>query len=194
MKIKEYLTWKKENETFLNMLETEASILLSRMNEVFLVLDKIIYLEENNLPTNDLQIFFEVGYSYVFDRINETKIYFKEYFFESKMLLKKYEVLINYLMHLEDYIEALKEKEKLTIEVSTLFDRIFKELDEILKKNQDFNLSILDEYDLEISKAIKFDKDVLTTLDIFALAYEEMWERSCYIINIIFESGNLSAA
>lgn len=194
MKIKEYLTWKKENETFLNMLETEASILLSRMNEVFLVLDKIIYLEENNLPTNDLQIFFEVGYSYVFDRINETKVYFKEYFFESKMLLKKYEVLINYLMHLEDYIEALKEKEKLTIEVSTLFDRIFKELDEILKKNQDFNLSILDEYDLEISKAIKFDKDVLTTLDIFALAYEEMWERSCYIINIIFESGNLSAA
>lgn len=177
MKIKEYLTWKKENETFLNMLETEASILLSRMNEVFLVLDKIIYLEENNLPTNDLQIFFEVGYSYVFDRINETKVYFKEYFFESKMLLKKYEVLINYLMHLEDYIEALKEKEKLTIEASTLFDRIFKELDEILKKNQDFNLSILDEYDLEISKTIKFDKDVLTTLDIFALAYEEMWDR-----------------
>ncbi|MGI6711033.1 MAG: hypothetical protein ACOX4W_06325 [Bacilli bacterium] len=174
MKIEEYLTWKKENDSFLKMLESSASVLLSRMDEIFKVLDKIIELKERKLPIEEYQIFFEVGYSYLYDRINEIKIYFQEYFLNSKMLLKKYEVLISYLMYLEDYLEALKEKQKLSLDASVLFDRIFKEIDEILKKNQDFSLSLLDRYDLEISNVIKFDKDVLTTLDIFALAYEDM--------------------
>lgn len=174
MKIKEYVVWKKENEDFFTLLELEKSILLDRLKEVFLVLDKIVLYDEIKQDTTEYQVFFEVGFSYVFDRINEIKIYFKEYFFESKLLFKKYELIISYLMYMEDYREVLIEKSKITIHENELFEKIFKEIDDILKKNKDFSLDLLDNYDFEIQKMITSDKDILTILDIFSLAYEEM--------------------
>lgn len=174
MKLKEYAAWKKENEDFFKLLEAEKSILLDRLKEVFLVLDKIVFFDEIARDTSEYQVFFEVGYSYVFDRMNEIKIYFEEYFHGSKMLFKKYELLISYLMYMEDYREVLIEKSKISIHENEMFDKIFKEIEDILKKNKDFSLSLLDNYDFEIQKMIKYDKEILTILDIFSLAYEEM--------------------
>ena len=56
MKIEEYLTWKKEKDSFLKMLESSASVLLSRMDEIFKVLDKIIELKERKLPIEEYQL------------------------------------------------------------------------------------------------------------------------------------------
>ena len=69
----DYLSWKRQNEEFIDELQKHQSILYGRIFDVSRVLDFISTMDEKELNEyqEDLSLIFETGYAYLYSFVNE---------------------------------------------------------------------------------------------------------------------------
>ena len=76
----DYLSWKNQNEEFIEELKKHQSILYGRIYDVSRVLDFISNMSEKELNEyqEDLSLIFETGYAYIYSFVNDIKLYLVE--------------------------------------------------------------------------------------------------------------------
>lgn len=172
--IDDYNSWLMDNEDFLVMLEKNNSAIYERLDDVIKVVSYIeaLYVAQKKVD-EDMEIIFDVGFSYLFETIEEVKLYFKTYLNNDMLLLNKYSYVINYILYLDDLKASLIEKDLLNDEIKTVFSNIFMKLENILKERKPFKLEILDNFNSELDMYLS-SFEVMTLLEVFSRISEEL--------------------
>ena len=108
---KDYKSYLQANENLFQLIDDNSPVLHDRFHDVIIVLNYICTLEEESEPVEEeFEVIFETGFSYLHEQLETIKIYYKNYLKENLNDFKKYENAINYILMLDDFTEALKEK------------------------------------------------------------------------------------
>ena len=112
--------------------------------DVFKILEYIesLYNSQKSIESELAEI-FEFGYAYLFDTIEEVKLYYENYFNRDYILFSKYESLINYILYLDDLKNSLIDAEALTETAKQLFDQILEECDEYIRGSKEYSIDVL---------------------------------------------------
>lgn len=116
----------------------------------------------------DLITIYYQAFSYLYNCIETFKIYFKNYFNENLNTIKQYDLLLNYILYLDDLLEQTEDK---NLKSFLLLES--KKLETILIDKKNFSLNELDELDAKLYAHI-LDKNLLSSQEIFSLIAEEM--------------------
>lgn len=172
---KDYRAYVCDSKQLIDALKENNSVLISRLSDVFKVLDHIVSLERlKKTISEELEVIFETGFSYIHEELEIIKIYYNNYFDKSITDLLKYESAINYLLYLEDLTEALSEKGKLTKDLKLKLEEIINSLDKKIQNKESIDENELSDYDLFIETNILTCDNIYTTDYIFSLILEEM--------------------
>ncbi|CCY08191.1 MAG: hypothetical protein MRZ09_08255 [Coprobacillus sp.] len=172
---KDYRAYVCDNKQLIDALKENNSVLISRLSDVFKVLDHIINLERLKKNISDeLEVIFETGFSYIHEELEIIKIYYNNYFNKSITDLLAYENAINYLLYLEDLTEALSEKGKLTKELKQKLEEIINSLDKKIQNKELIDENVFEDYDFFIDTNVPTGDNIYTTDYIFSLILEEM--------------------
>lgn len=173
--LNDYNAWLKDNNDFLMMLKDNNSSVYHRLMDVFKILEYIesLYNSQKSIESELAEI-FEFGYAYLFDTIEEVKLYYENYFNRDYILFSKYESLINYILYLDDLKNSLIDAEALTETAKQLFDQILEECDEYIRGSKEYSIDVLDTFNVQLDLELG-DAEVLTVLEIFEKIYEELF-------------------
>ncbi len=176
--IQDYIKWYSKNSEFLDKLYKNGSILYDRIEDVVGLMNIISDDRWSGLLFNpeidqfeDVEKLFELGYNFLYDRVNEIQYYLKYNFSDNIEELKKYESLINYSFYIDEILDAVKENKELYEVISKELEPIQDKLDAIITNKKTFNIEVLDEYNIIISSLIPSDAEVYTIVDIFQSSY-----------------------
>lgn len=172
---KDYNYYIKENNDFINKLKNKESVLYLRLNDVIKVLGYIVKLEEKDGHVEEeLETIFESGFSYIHEHLEIIKLYYERFFESNIDKLLEYQMIINYLLYLDDLSEVLEEKGLYNKKVKHEFDTFVQKLEDIIKTKKSFNPNDLDEFNTIIDSFIPQNENILTTDYIFTLILEEI--------------------
>ena len=172
---KDYHSYVCDSKLWRQAIKENNSVLISRLSDVFKVLDHIINLERLKKNISDeLEVIFETGFSYIHEELEIIKIYYNNYFNKSITDLLAYENAINYLLYLEDLTEALSEKGKLTKELKQKLEEIINSLDKKIQNKELIDENVFEDYDFFIDTNVPTGDNIYTTDYIFSLILEEM--------------------
>lgn len=176
--IDDYKKWFEKNSDFLNKLYRQGSILYDRIEDVVALMNVLCDERWASLLFNkdidqfeDVEKLFELGYNFLYERVNEIQYYLKYNFNDDIKELKKYESLINYTFYIDELLEALEDRKELYDKVSKELKPIQEKLDTIITNKENYNIDILDEYNLIISSVVPDDTELYTIVDIFQSSY-----------------------
>lgn len=172
--IDDYNSWLEDNQDLIVMLEKNNSVIYERLDDIIKVLSYIeaLYLAQKEVE-EDLEVIFDVGFSYLYETIEEVKLYYENYLNNDFILLNQYSYIINYILYLDDLKESLIEEQLFSDDIKTLFSDIFNELDNILKEKKTFKLEILDKFNAKLDVYIS-SFEVVTVLEVFSRIAEEL--------------------
>lgn len=172
---KDYKSYLQANENLFQLIDDNSPVLHDRFHDVIIVLNYICTLEEESeLVEEEFEIIFETGFSYLHEQLETIKIYYKNYLKENLNDFKKYENAINYILMLDDFTEALKEKNLLHEEIETAFTDLGKKLDQIIMKKENFTDEDIDYINATIDAYIAQNDGIYTTDYIFSLIVDEL--------------------
>ena len=104
---KDYRAYVCDNKQLIDALKENNSVLVSRLSDVFKVLDHIVNLERLKKNISDeLEVIFETGFSYIHEELEIIKIYYDNYFNKSITDLLAYENAITNINILKAIIKA----------------------------------------------------------------------------------------
>ena len=169
----DYEKWYQENEEFFSHLYHHDSIIFERMADIIGVLNHILQLEEHDIDA-DLEVFFDVGYAYLFNRVEEIKLYLMKYFKNDLHHFLDYEVVLNYYFYLDDLKDTLLQDENYTESIQDEFDSMQEEIIQLMESHKKFDVSIIDVFNNRLLSVIPSKKEYLTTPEIFTRALEEL--------------------
>ncbi|HHU56209.1 MAG TPA: hypothetical protein GXZ48_05950 [Acholeplasmataceae bacterium] len=166
----DYLSWFQKNEDFFETLFKEDSLIFNHLHDTIKVLNFISNQEKVN---EDLEVFYEIGFPYLFNKVNDIKYYVENYFNNNLSKFLKYEILINYTLYLDDLIDSLTEKKLFDNNIKIELSKINEEIDDILRNKKKFDNDLINKYDLVIQSLIP-NTQILTIPEIFHRAAEEL--------------------
>jgi hypothetical protein len=169
----DYQAWYNEHEDFFTHLFNHNSIIFERINDVINVMAYIENLKKKDI-NEEIEVIFDAGYAYLFNKVTEIELYLKKYFNNDLHKFLNYEVLINYSLYLDDLKEVLEEKEQYSELIKKGFDEILDSIENILLTRKHFNQDIIDEYNIILLSVIPSDKEFLTTPEVFIRIGEEL--------------------
>ncbi|MBI9009556.1 MAG: hypothetical protein JEZ05_05945 [Tenericutes bacterium] len=166
--VKEYNSWLKENQNFILHLKNHDSSLYTRIMPLYEVLNFFSSeSEENGLEFNDdIVKIFQVGLEYFHSQVDVCKIYLEKVFKKDFHAFLKYDMVIGYILYLEDLRYEIKEnKLKLNEEkINELTDYLENIMDTLQAVPDTINLYI----DSEVHKIIDVSKlNFHSIIDIF---------------------------
>lgn len=174
----DFLAWEKQNEEFLEHLEHHDSILYSRIYDVLRVLDFLSMLDEDSakdIETNeDLSIIFETGYAYLYNFVNDIKLYLENYFNNDLHKLLEFEDLVNYSLYVEEIKDNLIDENKYDEIISKEFEYILSDIENKLSKQLPFTEETFNDYDNHLESVMPMDKMYKTVDEIFVEVYEAL--------------------
>lgn len=127
----DYANWKFENFDFINNLVKNKSKSISRISSVIAVVDYLYekYVENKKL-TEDEEIFFSIGFDYIYDQFYLLKTLFELKFNNSFKEMEKYSKTINLLLYINEFQSEALEYENIDITpLDDLEDKVNKCLD-----------------------------------------------------------------
>lgn len=173
LEIEDYKAYLLQNYNFIDDLRSANSLLYERLDDVFSVLE---YIEERftkyQKVEEELEVIFEVGFSFLHEQIEELKNLIRLYFQNDPIGLRKYEHLLNYHLYLSDLTDALKEKEQYNNDVKNALLSIEEDIDNILREKKDFDDSTLMRFNTLVEENVKVG--TFSTLEIFSQIREEL--------------------
>lgn len=166
----DYLSWYKQNEDFFAILFCEDSLIFNHLHDIIKVLNHISKLDKVD---NDLDIIYDTGFSYIYNKVRDIKYYLETYFQNNLQKFLKYETLINYSLYLDDLCDTLIEQKQFNGEIKEGISEINKEIDEIIKTQKKFEPEIINRYDMIVQSLIPPTQH-LTIPEIFHRVAEEL--------------------
>lgn len=174
---KDYLSYVAGNKDLLHLLENNNSILYYHLKDVIYVCDYInnfFRKNKKNDSNDDLVVIFETGFKYLYEQLEQIKIYFEKYFNKDYFLFKNYELLINYALYIDDFTECLAEKEHLTAHRKNILSTLAKDIDKLIIEKASWTDQDIDQFNQIINSCLPSNIEILTTEDIFASIAEEI--------------------
>ncbi|MFA5542650.1 MAG: hypothetical protein WDA47_02690 [Bacilli bacterium] len=172
--ISDYRSWYDQNEEFLNHLFNHNSIIFYRINDILSVMDFIANHLEPKEVDEDLELIFDAGFSYLFNRVKEIKLYLENNFNNDLHKLLDFEDILNYVFYVDDLKDALIEKDLYTDTIKKELDLIGEKITDIVDKKKKFTYDDIEEYDAIILSVVPKDKEILTVPEIFSRITEEL--------------------
>jgi len=171
--LKDYKAYMRDNDSFLDMLRRNDSLVYDRLRDLIKVLGYVEFLvDQGKKVEEELEFIFEVGFPFFHEQLEEIKIYYNKYCNKDYTKFKKYELLINYSLYIYELIDALKERKKYTNEAKKAFGEIQEEIEDIILNNKEEDPELLDRYNNIIESYVEVG--TLSTLEIFGLIVEEL--------------------
>lgn len=169
---KEYMT---DNKDFLVMLQEKESPIYDRLADVIKVLGYVDFLvDAYEKVEEEYEVFYETGFPFFFNQLEEVKIYYKKYFNSDYSEFKNYDQLINYSLYLDDFKDTLKEEELLNEDIENAIKDIQTQIEEILTEKNGYSDEVFDKFNAILQSEIKFRRRVLTTTEVFERIVEEL--------------------
>lgn len=169
----DYSSWYVQNKGLFEELFKNDSIIYTQLNDVIKVLNHIATLNKNDID-EELEVFKDTGFAYLFTKVEEVKYYLKYYFNDNMTKFLVYEPLINYALYLDDLKDTLQENEMYNHEAKKSFDDIHHEIETIIKEKHDYSNDYLDKYNTVVLSVVPSDFELLTIPEIFGRIVEEM--------------------
>lgn len=171
--ITDYKAYIQANYNFLELLRENNSLIYDRLNDLLKVLGFIELLaDQNKQIEEELELIFEVGFSFLHEQLEEIKIYYNTYFKKNLIKFKEKELLINYYLYINDLEDTLKEKDLFRDEIKGAFSEIKDDIELCLKDKKEHTIEVFDGYNQIIEQYVP--TGTLTTLEIFAMIVEEL--------------------
>lgn len=171
--ISDYKSYIHGNYNFLELLRGNNSLVYDRLSDLLKVLGFVeLLVDQNKKIDEELEVIFEVGFSYFHEQFEEIKLYYNNYFKKDYHKFKEHELLINYALYLDDLEEVIKEKKLYKAEVAKSFSEIKEEIDAILRGKLSHSIDNFNKYNLIIEQYVPVG--TLTTLEIYAMIVEEL--------------------
>lgn len=172
--IEDYNSWLEDNKDLITLLEQNDSVIYERLDDVIKVVSYIeaVYLAQKQID-EDLTVIFEVGFAYLFESLEEVKLYYEKYLNNDFILLNQYSYVINYILYLNDLKESLIENNLFNEEIKSVFSGIFTQLDELVKEKKTFEIELLDSFNQELDLYLS-SFEVVTILEVFSRISEEL--------------------
>lgn len=171
----EYRSYMNENNDFLMAFQNFNSLTYIRLANLIKLLNIIVDMEEKDKKVSEeLEVVFDSGFTFLTEQIEDIKIYYYKFFDEDFDLLFKYEHLINVYLTYEDLMVSIREQSVLDQKTKKMINDILNEIEDVLKNKKELlpeRYEEIDEVMLEISN--KFPK-VKITLEILEEIYDEL--------------------
>ena len=185
--IKEYNQWLKDNQHFILHLRDHDSALYTRISPVYEVLNFLAEETDNNgLDFNeDINKIFQIGLEYLHSQIQTCKLYFENTFKNDFHAFIDYDMIIGYILYLEDLRYEMIEN-KINYKKAS-FDKLVSYLEDLMtnKKIVPENINLY--VDSEVHKIVDTDDwNFQSIIDIFVQIAEtlgiELYIENEYII------------
>ena len=169
----DYRAYVMQNDDFIKMLKENKIKIYDRFYDVIVVLDHISErAEAGEKIGEDLLVIFEVGFSFLHEQLEETKLYYEKYFRRNIASFREYDALVNYLLYLSDLEDTLKDKDLCNDETRGVIRDITEKIENIIREQKPSEPEIFDEFNILLEGYIPVG--TLTTLEVFALIGEEL--------------------
>ena len=172
----DYLSWKKQNEEFIEELKKHQSILYGRIYDVSRVLDFISNMSEKELNEyrEDLSLIFETGYAYIYSFVNDIKLYLENYFHNNMNTLIKYDDLINYSLYLCEVKDSLIDDNDYDEIKGEQFEYILNDIEERVQNRKEYNKDVLEDYNNRLLSIMPMNKVYKCVDEIFVDVYDAL--------------------
>lgn len=170
---KDYEYWYKENKDLIDHLAHHQSLIYDRYQDIFNVLNYVKDLDPKKIDS-DLEVIFDSGFAYIYDRINYIKTYLKDNFINDLHVFLKYEEIFNYYLYVEDLFEAFGREEMDIEPVRSTLEDVSKEALDIINSRKQYDKDTIEKFDLMVSSVVPSSKEVLTVPEIFNRVNEEI--------------------
>lgn len=171
--VQDYKAYIHHNYNFLELLRENNSYIYERLNDVLKVLGYIEMLVDDEIKVNeDLEVIFEVGFSYLHEQLEEIKVYYNTYFNRDYPLFRQYEQFINYSLYLDDLEEVLKEKKLYSVNAQIAIKEIADDIDNVLLNKLNPNKDLFEKFNNLIEANVPIG--TITTLEVFGMIVEEL--------------------
>ncbi len=173
--LKDYANWKMENIEILERLKLNDSMIYTRLEPVYKVLNEIYEraVEQEDI-SEDLRTIFQVGLNYIHTQFEVIRIYYEKLFQSDCSRFEEYSPLMGYLLFIADFRADLEEYEEEGLdfselnEVETLIENMIAEKDD----HFDYAADRLNKAVDEIVKQLEFEYVSIT--DIFVEIAENL--------------------
>ena len=159
----------KDNSIILNTLKNNNFISYERFIDPLNIIKHINKKYDNNEKIDEdyITIYYQ-AFTYLYNCLETFKIYYKNYFNQTITRIKKYDLLINYILYLDDLIEQSEDE--------SLKGFLLAESNKLEKKiieNKEYTIEELNDLDDKLYIHIS-EKDLFSSQEIFGLIAEEM--------------------
>lgn len=171
----EYKAYMKENNDFLQAFQNINSLTYIRLSNLIKLLNIIVDMDKRKKKISDeLEIVFDSGFTFLADQIEDIKIYFYKFFDEDFDLLFKYEHLINVYLTYEDLMVSIREQGVLDQDTKKIINNILYEIEDVLKNKKEFTSERYQEIDEVMQDISNKFPNVKITLEIFEEIYDQL--------------------
>ncbi|HHZ18835.1 MAG TPA: hypothetical protein GX390_06065 [Acholeplasmataceae bacterium] len=169
----DYRAYLAQNDDFLRMLKDRKIQVYDRLHDIIVVLDHIsARAERGEKIEEELHVIFEVGFSFLHEQIEETKTYYEKFFQRDTATFKQYDALVNYLLHLSDLEDTLKDRNLYRAETRAAISEVVGKIEDVIREKKPVIPEMFDEYNILLEGYVPVG--TLTTVEIFALIGEEL--------------------
>ena len=163
--VNDFKSWYTKNSDFFVYLDDHNSVLFNRTKDIILVLAYIVDKKEDEI-SDELSIILDSGFSYLFTFVSDLQLFLKSYFGGSLDGMLKYDEIINFYIYIGEIKDILKKDDMYSNNVSSVFDYILNDIEDIMKNKRDFNNKI-EEYNTKMLSVMPMEGDFLTIPELF---------------------------
>ncbi len=173
--VHEYKAYMNENNDFIQAFQNMNSLTYIRLANLIKLLNIIVDIEKREKKlTDELEIIFDSGFTFLTEQIEDIKTYYYKFFDEDFDLLFKYEHLINVYLTYEDLMVSIKEQSKLDDSTKKIINDILYEIEDILRNKKELSNERYEEIDEVMMEISSQYPTVKITLEILEEIYDEL--------------------
>jgi len=169
----DFLAWDKQNENFINELKEKNSLLYSRIYDVKRVLDYLTTYDEKAMDS-DLTVIFETGYAYLFNFVNDIKLYLENYFQNNLTKMLEFEDIINYDLYVCEIKDSLIDDNLYNEIISSEVEYILTDIEYILIHKKEWDDLKIEDYNNRLCSVLPMDKPIKCVDEVFVDVYEAL--------------------
>lgn len=171
----EYKEYMSQNSDFIKMLKDNDSLIYNRYEDIIKTISYIDFLVEKYTNVEEeYETFYEVGFGFLYNQLEEVKIYYKNYFNSDYEEFKKYESVMIYALYADDLKETLIEEDLYNQTFKDAYDKLSEAVEEVLQNKLEVTDSLFDKLNAILETGVRYKRRVFTTTEVFAQIVEEL--------------------
>ena len=171
----EYKEYMSQNSDFIKMLKDNESLIYNRYEDIIKTISYIDFLVEKYTNVEEeYETFYEVGFGFLYNQLEEVKLYYKNYFNSNYDEFKNYESVMIYALYADDLKETLIEEELYNDTFKDAYNKLLDKVEEVLQNKLEVTDNLFLELDAILETGVRFKRRILTTTEVYAQIVEEL--------------------